>query len=277
MMAAVEWFQRIWNELAIRSQTVVICEPSRLLDFLSLTSSFSLECLRNALRTCSLNSPSLANARYVLRPSRIVVHILIYLTTIVDAGADAGIPNFKHLVPTYLALHITGNFVALPALIATFIFSNKVTCQPILINFCCPWVIYSISYCLLWVLEVQHFARPIHPTNHVGYSVERLKTLQEHYAPYNQRWVTVLHQCQLFTIQHFEQQCSHFSDLAGQQLQLSSWLSRFVSSSNSKCGLWNSFPDLVDVSRADTKFWRSKMVSNNQTCFCKFIRPFSQF
>lgn len=67
----------------------------------------------------------------------------------VDAGADAGIPNFKHLVPTYLALHIIGGLVCLPALIATFIFSNKVTCHPTLINFCCTWVIYSISYCIL--------------------------------------------------------------------------------------------------------------------------------
>ncbi|KZT02443.1 uncharacterized protein LAESUDRAFT_815296 [Laetiporus sulphureus 93-53] len=54
------------------------------------------------------------------------------------------------LVPLFFTLHIVGGHVGLPMLVCTFFASKTTRSNPIIINFCVTWVIYSISFCLLF-------------------------------------------------------------------------------------------------------------------------------
>ncbi|KAF9015631.1 hypothetical protein BDQ17DRAFT_1395871 [Cyathus striatus] len=59
------------------------------------------------------------------------------------------IPDFGHLAPLFLALHVAGGQVGLPIIITTFLLSKNVHRHPTLINFCVTWVIYSVSHSIL--------------------------------------------------------------------------------------------------------------------------------
>jgi len=60
--------------------------------------------------------------------------------------------GFHHLQPIYLVLLIAGGQVGLPLVIVTLLFSKKAIRHPILINFFCTWIIYSVVFCLLCVV-----------------------------------------------------------------------------------------------------------------------------
>ncbi|KAF9037604.1 hypothetical protein BJ165DRAFT_1501974 [Panaeolus papilionaceus] len=61
--------------------------------------------------------------------------------------------------PIFLTLHISGGLVGMPLLVATFLFAKKIhKRQPVFINFCITWILYSAVYVLLG-----HTGRPINP------------------------------------------------------------------------------------------------------------------
>ncbi|KAI0803333.1 hypothetical protein BC629DRAFT_120101 [Irpex lacteus] len=50
----------------------------------------------------------------------------------------------------YLALHIAGGHIGLPILVLTFFISKRVHRPATVINFCITWIVYSVSYTLLF-------------------------------------------------------------------------------------------------------------------------------
>jgi len=58
--------------------------------------------------------------------------------------------ELTNLRASYLALHIAGGYVGLPILVLTFFLSKRVHRPVTVINFCIAWIIYSISYTLLF-------------------------------------------------------------------------------------------------------------------------------
>ena len=61
-------------------------------------------------------------------------------------------PNLRALTPVFLTIQLAGGHIGLPILIATFLFSKTAKRHPTVVNFCVIWILYSIIYCLLYVL-----------------------------------------------------------------------------------------------------------------------------
>ncbi|KAI0706114.1 hypothetical protein BC835DRAFT_1409746 [Cytidiella melzeri] len=58
--------------------------------------------------------------------------------------------NLAILRSVYLTLHIAGGHIGLPILVSTFFLSKRVHRPATVINFCITWIIYSVSYTLLF-------------------------------------------------------------------------------------------------------------------------------
>ncbi|KAF9054553.1 hypothetical protein BJ165DRAFT_728299 [Panaeolus papilionaceus] len=66
-------------------------------------------------------------------------------------------PELHYVRPIFLALHISGGLVGMPLLVATFLLAKNVhKRQPVFINFCISWSVYSVVYVLLG-----HTGKPI--------------------------------------------------------------------------------------------------------------------
>ncbi|KAI0347788.1 hypothetical protein BDW22DRAFT_1424054 [Trametopsis cervina] len=67
------------------------------------------------------------------------------------AGGQDTVPQSAGLRAAFLALHIAGGYIGIPILVLTFFFSKRVQRPATVINFCITWIIYSVSYTLLFL------------------------------------------------------------------------------------------------------------------------------
>lgn len=73
-----------------------------------------------------------------------------------DTDISASVTDLSSLKNVWLALHIAGGQVLLPLAVLTFIFAPKSASRHryiTLVNFCVSWIVYSLVYCLLYVLK----------------------------------------------------------------------------------------------------------------------------
>lgn len=71
----------------------------------------------------------------------------------------ANIPsgNLLRLKWLFIILQVIGGQFGIPLFIATMLFSSRVKRHLMLVNFCGSWIIYSIVYCLTFVIRWQIF------------------------------------------------------------------------------------------------------------------------
>ena len=77
------------------------------------------------------------------------------LLIIINIDHPANVPpaQIGQLKPLFVTLQVIGGQVGLPLFIGTMLFSKKVKRHLMLVNFCGSWIIYSIVYCLTYVLD----------------------------------------------------------------------------------------------------------------------------